>query len=101
MAGICGSGSPETRLGCMSASARPCDHSWHRRLPPIPTALSWSTTGATTRLNLGTRPAGVRAGTALTGPPDSGMRDRAESHEWYRSRRLTLPVSSRRSAVAT
>jgi len=37
----------------MSVSARPCRH-WQRwRLPPIPIALWWSTTGATTRLNCG------------------------------------------------
>lgn len=53
VAGICGSGSPETRPGRMRASARPCGHSWHWRLPLIPTALSWSTTGATRRLNCG------------------------------------------------
>lgn len=53
VAGICGPGSPETRPGHMRASARPCGHSWHWRLPLIPTALSWSTTGATRRLNCG------------------------------------------------
>jgi hypothetical protein len=52
-AGVCRHGSPESRPGCTSASARPCKHSKRWQRPLTLAALSLSTTGATMRSNCG------------------------------------------------